>query len=133
MKYYIFLRKEQYIMIIEINNKDDKFYQYMGKFFGSRLVERQTNDRIYDDENKEWYLYLDKDIVVAFVSMQKGVLKNLYSYKEKYLEEILEYIKNKEKIRTSILTKKYIDVYKECGLQIINDNMYKNFVTVCDK
>lgn len=120
-------------MIIEINNKDDRFYQYMGKFFGSRLVERQTNDRIYDDENKEWYLYLDKDMVVAFVSMQNGVLKNLYSYKEKYLEEILEHIKNKEKVRTSIVTKKYIDVYKKCGIQIIDDNMYKNFVTVCDK
>ena len=33
-------------------NKDEKFYQYMGKFFGSRLVEKQTNDRIYDDNGK---------------------------------------------------------------------------------
>ena len=39
-------------MIIKMTNKDENFYQYMGKFFGSRLVERQTNDRIYDDDNK---------------------------------------------------------------------------------
>jgi len=33
----------------------------MGKLFGSRLVEKQTNDRIYDDDGKEWYLYLEKE------------------------------------------------------------------------
>ena len=120
-------------MIIEINNKDEKFYQYMGKFFGSRLVEKQTNDRIYDDEKKEWYLYVDKDIVLAFVSIQGGILKNLYCYKEKHLEEILVYIKKKEEIRTSIVTRKYVDVYKKCELKVIDNDMYKNFITICDK
>ena len=52
-------------MIIKITNKDEKFYQYMGKFFGSRLVERQTNDRIYDDNNKEWYIYIEEEKVMA--------------------------------------------------------------------
>ena len=39
-------------MILKLTNKDEKFYEYMGKFFGSRLVQRQTNDRIYDDPDK---------------------------------------------------------------------------------
>ena len=43
-------------MIVKLKNTDEKFYQYMGKFFGSRLVERQTNDRIYDDASKVWYI-----------------------------------------------------------------------------
>lgn len=120
-------------MIIKINNKDEKFYQYMGKFFGSRLVERQTNDRIYDDENKEWCLYIEEENVLAFISIQNKILKNLYCYKEKYLEKVLEYIKKEEKIDRSIVTKKYIDVYKKYGLKITDEITYKNFVAVCTK
>ena len=79
-------------MIIKITNKDEKFYQYMGKFFGSRLVEKQTNDRIYDDDSKKWYIYLEENKVMAFVSISKNVIKNLYTIKEKCLEELLKKI-----------------------------------------
>lgn len=123
-------------MIIKINNKDEKFYQYMGKFFGSRLVEKQTNDRIYDDERKEWYLYMEKSLVLAFVSVQDKVLKNLYCYKEEYLEDILIYIKkqekNGEKIGSSIVTRRYVEVYERCGFKILDSEGYKNFVTMCE-
>lgn len=118
-------------MLVKTNNKDKKFYQYMGKFFGSRLVEKQTNDRIYDDDKKEWYLYIEDDSVVAFVSVQNKVIKNIYCYKEECLEEILNYIKSEEKISDSILTKKYIEIYKKCGFQVLDNETYKNFVTIC--
>ena len=62
-------------MVIKMTNKHQNFYQYMGKFFGSRLVERQTNDRIYDDDSKEWYIFLEKEKVMAFVSVSKNVIK----------------------------------------------------------
>lgn len=120
-------------MIIKINNKDEKFYQYMGKFFGSRLVEKQINDRIYDDDKKEWYLYIEDDAVVAFASIQNRVIKNLYCYKEKYLEDILNYIKKQEKIDTSVLTKKYIEVYKKCEFKVVDNEMYKNFVIIYEE
>lgn len=119
-------------MIIKINNKDENFYQYMGKFFGSRLVEKQINDRIYDDDKKEWYLYIENETVVAFVSVQNNIIKNTYCYKEKYLEEIFNYIKKQEQIGISILTKKYIEVYKKCGFHVLDDETYKNFVTIYD-
>lgn len=119
-------------MIIKTNNKDENFYQYMGKFFGSRLVEKQVNDRIYDDDKKEWYLNIENDMVVAFVSVQNKVIKNVYCYKEKQLEVVLKYIRKEEKIENSILTKRYLEVYKKCGLQIIDDGIYKNFVTICE-
>lgn len=44
-----------------MTNKDDNFYSYMGRFFGSRIVQTETKDRIYDDNNKTWYIYLDKN------------------------------------------------------------------------
>lgn len=108
----------------------------MGKFFGSRLVEKQTNDRIYDDEKKEWYLYIEKNVVSAFISVQNKVLKNLYCYKEEYLEDILIYIKKQEKegdkIASSIVTRRYVEVYEKCGFKILDSQGYKNFVTISE-
>ncbi len=120
-------------MIIKTNNKDEKFYQYMGKFFGSRLVEKQINDRIYDDDKKDWYLYLENDAVVAFASIQNKTIKNVYCYKDEYLEEIFKLIKNEEQINSSILTKRYIDIYLRSGFEVLDDKSYKNFVTISKK
>ena len=117
-------------MIIKMTNKDEKFYEYMGRLFGSRLVEKQTNDRIYDDDSKEWYIYLEEDKVVAFVSISKNVIKNIYTTKEKYLEEILNQIKKENHITYSIVTKSYAEIYEKCGFKISKNQDYKNFVLV---
>lgn len=120
-------------MIIKITNQDKDFYSYMGKFFGSRIVEKCTNDRIYDDDNKEWYLYLEEDKVKAFVSISKNVMKNIYGAKDEYLEEILNYIKKEVVLIDSIVTNCYTDIYEKCGFAI-KSQTYKNFVTIhCKK
>lgn len=117
-------------MIIKITNKEEKFYQYMGKIFGSRLVERQINDRIYDDDNKEWYIYLEEEKVMAVVSISNNVIKNIYTTREKYLEEILKQVKNENEIAQSIVTNCYTDIYKKCGFRIDENQFYKNFVSI---
>lgn len=117
-------------MIIKMTNKEEKFYQYMGKFFGSRLIEKQTNDRIYDDDSKEWYLYLKEERVMAFVSVSKNAIKNIYATREEYLEEILKEIKKKNSITYSIVTNNYAEVYKKCGFKMNKNQEYKNFVTI---
>ena len=117
-------------MVIKMNNKEEKFYQYMGKFFGSRLVEKQTNDRIYDDDSKEWYIYLKEDKVMAFVSVNKNIIKNIYTTKEEYLEEILKTIKKENNITYSIVTNYYKEVYQKCGFKVGKNQDYKNFVTI---
>ena len=43
-------------MVVKMNNKLEGFYGYMGKIFGSRIVQRQISDRIYDDNDKEWHI-----------------------------------------------------------------------------
>lgn len=117
-------------MIIKMTNKDEKFYEYMGKYFGSRLVEKQTNDRIYDDDSKQWYIYIEQNKVVAFVSIAKNIIKNIYTTKEKYLEEILKKIKKENNITCSIVTKYYAETYKKCGFKIDENNEYRNFITI---
>lgn len=113
-----------------MTNKEEKFYQHMGKFFGSRLIEKQTNDRIYDDDNKEWYIYLEEDRVMAFVSISRNIMKNVYTTKEKYLEEILKVIRKDTHITYSIVTSYYKEIYEKCGFKVSKNQDYKNFITI---
>lgn len=122
--------KGEIIMIVKITNEHPKFYQYMGKFFGSRLIERQINDRIYDDNGKVWYIYLEEEKVVAFVSISKNVIKNIYAVKEQYLEEILQEIKKENVITYSIVPKCYKKLYQESGFDVSKNQDYKNFVII---
>lgn len=117
-------------MIIKMDNKSQNFYNIMGKFFGSRLVENRTNDRIYDDSNKEWYIYMDDNNPVAFVSVASGVIKNVYSTKAKFLIELLTYISKQITIKDSIVTATYSDVYNSLSFISTQDNGYKNFVRI---
>ncbi len=117
-------------MIIKMTNKDENFYKYMGRCFGSRLIEKQTNDRIYDDDDKKWYLYIEEEKVMAFVSINKNVIRNIYTTREKYLEEIFLEIKNEEHITYSVVTNYYLDVYKKCGFKVFEKNEYRNFLTI---
>ena len=117
-------------MILKMTNKDEDFYKYMGKFFGSRIVEKQRNDRIYDDPDKLWYIYVNEEKAVAFVSIEKNAIKNIYTIKEKYLEELLEEIMHERKISSSIVTNLYLELYEKLGFEFLDAETYKNFVVI---
>lgn len=116
-------------MILKMDNKSKDFYNIMGRFFGSRIVENKTNDRIYDDNNKNWYVYLDNDIPVAFVSLSSNVIKNVYAIKDEFLVKLLVHVSKQIKIDDSIVTSTYYDVYNSCGFICDNDG-YKNFIRI---
>lgn len=120
-------------MIVKMNNKTENFYHYMGKVFGSRIIQRQTNDRIYDDNNKEWYIYLEEEKVVAFVSIASGIIKNAYTIRDSYLVKVLKKVKEENKIKESIVPNVYKALYKEAGFTIDPMNSLKNFVMIYDK
>ena len=117
-------------MIKKMMNQDKKFYEYMGKVFGSRLIQRQINDRIFDDDNKEWYISLEEGNVVAFVSIRENVIKNIYTTNEEQLEQILKKIKNERDIAPSIVTNKYKEIYEKSGFSVDENQQYKNFVII---
>lgn len=120
-------------MIVVTNNKCEDFYNTMGKFFGSRIVQNETNDRIYDDNNKKWYIYFDEETAVAFVSIADNVIKNIYGIKEEYIIELLQYVKEQFVIQDSIVTKAYIKAYEQSGLIVDSSSEYKNFIVVRSK
>lgn len=118
-------------MIVKMTNRDEKFYKYMGRVFGSRVIERETNDRIYDDNRKEWHIYLEDEKVVAFVSIANNIIKNIYTTKIEYLSELLTKVSEEKNIFDSVVTKTYIDIYKKSNFKIKESNSLKNFVTIC--
>lgn len=118
-------------MILKLTNKDTNFYNYMGKFFGSRIIQTATKDRIYDDNNKLWYIFVDEeDKAYGFISICDGVIKNIYSGNESYLQELLNQLKKDIVIQPSIVTNLYENVYRECGFKIIDLDNYKHFVMI---
>ena len=67
---------------------------------------------------------------MAFVSISKNVIKNLYTIKEKCLEELLKKIQEENIITYSIVTKQYQEIYEKSGFKIGNNQDYRNFVTI---
>ena len=120
-------------MIVKMNNKTENFYSYMGRMFGSRIIQRQVNDRIYDDNDKEWYLYLEEEKVVCFVSVANHVIKNVYTVKDSYLIEVLQVVRKENKITESIVPNIYVDLYTKAGFTLNKEDSLKNFVMIYDK
>lgn len=113
-----------------MTNKDKDFYSYLGKFFGSRLVQSKTKDRIYDDDNKIWYLYVEDKHVYALVSVSDRVIKNIYATNEKHLVEVLNEVKEDVALFPSTVPLCYEESYKEAGFKTTKLGTYKNFVLI---
>lgn len=114
-----------------MTNKYEGFYSYMGKFFGSRIVQTETKDRIYDDNNKTWYVNVDRhNKVYAFASVHDGVIKNIYSSHNSYLKELLLELQKQFLIKPSIVPKIYEQVYIDSGLKVENIDNYKHFIMI---
>lgn len=107
------------------------FILIWGNFFGSRIVQTETKDRIYDDNNKFWYIYLDQNNkVCAFLSVCDGVIKNIYSNNNSYLKELILELKKNITIQSSIVTNIYENVYLDCGLKVCSLDNYKHFIMI---
>ncbi len=119
-------------MILKINNQDKDFYKYMGPVFGSRKIESEINDRIYDDDKKMWYLSINKKDkkVLALVSVASNIIKNVYTSNEDCLIELLKEIQLDMTIKASVVPIVYTDIYKDSGLIVTEINGYKNYISV---
>ncbi len=113
---------------MKITNRDDNFYRIMGPVFGSRKIQRETGDRFYDDDEKEWFVDLDdSENVISVISVMDGVIKNIYSADAESLEILLREIY--PAAGTSVVPAVYKDIYASVGYSV-EDGKYKNFVNI---
>lgn len=113
-------------MIKRMNNTDPAFYGYMGKIFGSRKVQKETSDRFYDDDGKEWILHIDKKSVTAVVSVKDNIIKNVYAEDAFALMEILREIYRE--ICKGLVPISYKEMYAGAGYKIVEEK--KNFLEI---
>lgn len=113
-------------MIKRINNNQKDFYKYMGPIFGSRTVQRETSDRFYDDDEKEWILNIINKEIISVVSMKNNEIKNIYTKDPFSLIELLKMIYKEVKCGTVPIV--YLEIYSGAGYILMEE--YKNFVKI---
>lgn len=110
--------------LMKMTNKDAGFYGLLGSIFGSRKIEKEIQDRIYDDDEKIWYLLVEDSRVVALISLKKQVIKNMYAESPENLKRLLCELP----AVTGIVPGRYRDVCMDVGYQVMDHS--KNFIKV---
>lgn len=114
-----------------MTNADTDFYLYMGKIFGSRIIQNITGDRFFDDNEKVWYLHFDtQKRADAYVSIKNNVIKNVYAKNAGSLVSVLKELFSD--VGISMVPEIYKNEFLQAGYEIL-DNTHKNFVKVRGK
>lgn len=66
--------------IIELTNKDPKFYLLVGKYLANRTVAKELGMPAWDDDDKVWVIALENNKCVGFsafvIKKKKAILKS---------------------------------------------------------
>lgn len=71
--------------IRKLMRADGDFYTVMGPVFVSRLIEKQTKDRFYDDAGKVWYVIPGK----GAASLLGNTVKNFWAVNADIAEALI--------------------------------------------
>ncbi len=113
-------------MIKRMKNSDRGFYGYMGKIFGSRKVQRDTGDRFYDDDEKEWIMDIRNGSVASVISIKGFVIKNVYADDIFSLIDILKIIH--PDVIGGIVPSAYREAYASADYKIVEEK--KKFLEI---
>ena len=111
---------------MKIDRSNPKFYKIMGPVFGSRMIQRETNDRFYDDPDKEWYIEQSGDNIDYVISVKNGVIKNVYIGNGKKGIALLKEIY--PDVISGIVPACYSNIYSNAGYMVLSNT--QNFVSI---
>lgn len=110
-----------------MKNTDPKFYEYLGPVFGSRKVQRITQDRFYDDPEKQWIITESRTGAVELaISLKDNCIKNIYAENETDLITVLESLYSE--VSSGVVPERYREAFKKSGYALIDKS--KNFITI---
>lgn len=113
---------------MKMTNKDPGFYNLLGPIFGSRKIQRETSDRFFDDDEKEWYLEIGDDTeILAVISVSGETIKNVYSSSQNSLVKLLKNVY--PFTESSIVPSVYLEAYKKSGYTV-EDSGLKKFIKI---
>ena len=115
--------------IKRLTRDDEDFYEIMGPIFGSRLIEKQTKDRFYDDAGKVWFVIPGKGVA----SLLGNTIKNFWAVSEKAAQELIGALKAEQtregkKWLDGTLPNTHAEVFAGVGFEVAPHRV--NFIEV---
>ncbi len=108
-----------------MNRQSERFYEYMGPVFGSRIVQRETHDRFFDDPDKEWFFVQGH----GAASVAKNVIKNFWAADEETAKALIACLQGNYRHLRGIVPATHESVFERTGF--ITKKYKKNFIEVC--
>ncbi len=110
--------------IRKLTHDDGDFYACLGPIFGSRLIEKQTRDRFYDDPGKVWYLIPGE----GAASLLEGVIKNFWASSAGAAGELIAALQAEQKWLDGIVPRTHEETFRQRGF--VTKDYRINFVEV---
>ena len=110
--------------IRRLTRSDEDFYTVMGPIFGSRLIEKQTKDRFYDDPAKVWFVIPGK----GAASLLDCIIKNFWAVNDETADTLVSARVQEQKWLDGVLPRTYEDVFKRHGFETSDHRV--NFIEV---
>lgn len=110
--------------ILRLERTSRDFYIYMGPIFGSRIIEKETGDRFYDDAEKMWYVAPGR----GAASMRSGILRNFWAADDETAQELVEAMVLDNRRLSGVAARRYENAFKTHGFTV--QSYRKNFIEV---
>jgi hypothetical protein len=120
------------LKIMKINSTHIDFYNYMGRVFGSRFIERQVGLKIYDDADKEWVIALKDGAIIGFCSLRTNTISDCFVFPNHrnngVFNAMLDILIENDKSYRAVCTKMSVMAFLKRGF--IQTKQTKNFFFV---
>lgn len=116
---------ENYV-IRQMTNQDSEFYCLMGPYLSRRQIEKEIGYRVYDDDDKIWFITIYKNDVIGFAAIMPH--KNFDMLSSAY---VLPQYRNCGMYsqllakRLSVCTKKVKAIATDSSIDILKKNGFK--------
>ncbi len=110
--------------ILKLDRSSPEFYVHMGPIFGSRVIEKETRDRFYDDPDKEWYLIPGSGAASVF----NYTIKNFWAATPGAAQKLLGRLMDEYKSLSGIVSNRHEQSFRDMGFICIGHR--KNFLEV---
>ena len=110
--------------VLKLDRSSPEFYAQMGPIFGSRVIEKESMDRFYDDPDKEWYLIPGCGAASVF----NYTIKNFWAATPGAAQKLLERLMVEYRFLSGIVSNKHEQSFRNMGFTCIGHR--KNFLEV---
>ena len=110
--------------ILKLNHDNVSFYDYLGPVFGSRIIERDTGDRFYDDTDKDWYVIPGRGVA----SVKHGLLRNFWAADREAADQLIKVLCEDMPRLTGVAPRQHEQAFADAGFTV--NEHHKNFIEV---